>query len=446
MAKKRFMVIGLGKSGIATAEFLQAKQFDFALCDTRKEPPEVNYIKKQFKEVPLFLGELKQEMFADIDELIISPGLSKKLPLFKQLEAQGKTIIGDVELFLKFCKTPVCAITGSNAKSTVTTLVTKMAETAGVNVKMGGNIGTPVLQLLQAPAPQLYVLELSSFQLETTYSLKAKAATILNICPDHMDRYANLQEYINAKQVIYHNTQTCVFNRDDPATFVKSVYATAKHRSFGLQPQEGAFGLIRENGEIFLSFGFEKLMNIKEMLQVGLHHAQNALAALSLGQACGLPLDAMLQTLKTFKGLKHRCQLVKTHQGVSWYNDSKGTNEGATQAAIESIGECISGKVILLAGGVGKGADFEILKKPVANYVKTLILFGEAKEQLKAVLGQLTQTLVVDDLSEAIQMAKKHAQTGDSVLLSPACASFDMFKNFEDRGEIFERLVLELVQ
>lgn len=440
------LILGLGKSGVSTADFLASQHIPFAINDTRAEPPGLADIKKKHPDALIHLGGLSEELLEAAEEIIVSPGLSLKEPLIAKQIQQGKSVVGDVEVFLRYSKAPICAITGANGKSTVTSLVYEMAKAANIKVKIGGNIGVPVLELLDGKETDLYVLELSSFQLETTYSLAAKAATILNITLDHMDRYANLAEYIAAKQRIYQHCETAVINRADQNTYVQS--ANPKNTvSFGLDwSATTMYGLLSEGEKTYLARGREPLLDIKELPVAGLHYCENALAALALGEACNLPITAMLQALKTFQGLPHRCQFVKATKGVQWINDSKGTNEGAAKAAIESIGKTIAGKVILIAGGIGKGADFETLKTPVKNFVSHAILLGQASDQLADVFHDLTAVHQVKTLQEAVIMAAEVSQSGDAVLLSPACASFDMFQNFEKRGEAFMALVQEMIR
>ena len=311
-----------------------------------------------------------------------------------------------------------------------------MAQNAGVKVAVGGNLGTPVLELLQEDA-DLYVLELSSFQLETTHSLRAAAATVLNISEDHMDRYANLMAYHKAKHRIYRNCQFYVTNRQDMLT-TPLLPDSLPNTSFGLdKPDLRSFGIIKEQGKSYLAKGQTKLLDTAEMALFGEHNMANALAALALGEAVNLPMDAMLDTLKTFTGLAHRCQLVATQQGIAWYNDSKGTNVGATLAAINGLGASISGKVILIAGGVGKGQDFSPLSPALAQYGKAVLLMGEDAPKIDQALQLNISKSYVSDLNHAVNTAQQLAQQGDVVLLSPACASFDMFKNYEDRGNQF---------
>ena len=431
------VVVGLGKTGLSCVRYLRQLGYKVAVNDTRTNPPNLAELQAEFADVEVSLGQLDEVLLLKAHEIIVSPGISIQEPalLSAHLNA-GIKIIGDIELFCRGVDKPIVAITGSNAKSTVTTLVGLMAQNAGVKVAVGGNLGTPVLELLQEDA-DLYVLELSSFQLETTHSLRAAAATVLNISEDHMDRYANLMAYHKAKHRIYRNCQFYVTNRQDMLT-TPLLPDSLPNTSFGLdKPDLRSFGIIKEQGKSYLAKGQTKLLDTAEMALFGEHNMANALAALALGEAVNLPMDAMLDTLKTFTGLAHRCQLVATQQGVAWYNDSKGTNVGATLAAINGLGASISGKVILIAGGVGKGQDFSPLSPALAQYGKAVLLMGEDAPKIDQALQLNISKSYVSDLNHAVNTAQQLAQQGDVVLLSPACASFDMFKNYEDRGNQF---------
>ncbi|MBL0229889.1 MAG: UDP-N-acetylmuramoyl-L-alanine--D-glutamate ligase [Moraxellaceae bacterium] len=431
------VVVGLGKTGLSCVRYLRQLGYKVAVNDTRTNPPNLAELQAEFADVEVSLGQLDEVLLLKAHEIIVSPGISIQEPVLLSAHLNaGIKIIGDIELFCRAVDKPIVAITGSNAKSTVTTLVGLMAQNAGVKVAVGGNLGTPVLELLQEDA-DLYVLELSSFQLETTHSLRAAAATVLNISEDHMDRYANLMAYHKAKHRIYRNCHFYVTNRQDMLT-TPLLPDSLPNTSFGLdKPDLRSFGIIKEQGKSYLAKGQTKLLDTAEMALFGEHNMANALAALALGEAVNLPMDAMLDTLKTFTGLAHRCQLVATQQGVAWYNDSKGTNVGATLAAINGLGASISGKVILIAGGVGKGQDFSPLSPALAQYGKAVLLMGEDAPKIDQALQLNISKSYVSDLNHAVNTAQQLAQQGDVVLLSPACASFDMFKNYEDRGNQF---------
>ncbi len=439
------VVIGLGKTGLSCVRYLCSLGYKVAVNDTRDNPPNFLELQTEFPDVAISLGKLDEHLLLSAQEIISSPGISIDEPPLRAARQAGIAVIGDIELFCRAVDKPIVAITGSNAKSTVTTLVGLMAEKAGVKVGVGGNLGTPVLELLNDDA-ELYVLELSSFQLETTHSLKAAVATVLNISEDHMDRYNSMQAYHQAKHRIYRNCQRYVTNRQDLLTVPLLPEAVA-NTSFGLdKPDLNTYGVIREQGISYLAKGQQKLLNSAEMGIFGEHNIANALAALALGEAVGLPMAAMLDTLKRFNGLAHRCQLVSKHHGVAWYNDSKGTNVGATLAAINGLGAAITGKVILIAGGVGKGQDFRPLSAALAQYGKALILIGEDAPKIDAaVTVHHLDKIYAQSLQQAVAQAQQLAQAGDAVLLSPACASFDMFKHYEHRGEVFVQAVHDML-
>lgn len=438
------VIVGLGKTGLSCAEHLAQRGFEFAITDSRETPPGLATFRELFPLLPVSLGRFDEELMLHASELIVSQGVSLLEPAIQKARSAGVPVIGDIELFARAMHAPVVAITGSNAKSTVTSLVGEMAKRAGLDVAIGGNLGTPALALLRDKEPDLYVLEVSNFQLEMTESLQPKVATILNISPDHLDHYHAYAEYIAAKQRVYRHCEIAVFNRDDPLTYVHDD-AIQKVISFGQsEPKAGEFGLREHNHAMYLAYGEENLLPVSRLLISGTHNALNALSALAIGSALALPLSSMLDTLMHFRGLPHRCEWVITHNDVAWYNDSKGTNVGATLAAIEGIGCHLTGKIILLAGGIGKGADFSPLVPVIEKYVRTVILFGQDAALLERELINASDEIIqADSLAEAVRVAKLQAQPGDVVLLSPACASWDMFLNFEDRGEQFCALVRE---
>lgn len=437
------IVVGLGKSGLSTARYLAKQGIPFALADTRPTPPNLAALQTEFPNVDIRCGDLDVDFLCQSRELLVSPGLPPNTPALLDAAARGVRISGDIDLFSRVAKAPIVAITGSNAKSTVTTLVGLMAQAAGKRVAVGGNLGTPALDLL-ADDVELYVLELSSFQLETTEHLGAEVATCLNVSEDHMDRYRRLAVYHRAKHRIFRGARQIVINRDDPLTQPILTEGTPCW-SFGLdQPQFKDFGLLEVNGERHLAFQFEPLMPIRELKIRGTHNQANALAALALGHAVGLPFSAMLDALRQFTGLPHRCQWITEHKGITYYDDSKATNVGAALAAIEGLGADIEGKLILIAGGDGKGADFSALAAPIAQYCRAVILIGRDAPLLTEVLKDTVPLIQAKTLEEAVASATACAQTGDAVLLSPACASLDMFKNFEERGRIFANTAREL--
>ena len=430
---KQRIIVGLGSSGLSVARYLAGQGLSFAVADTRENPPGLEKLKRFAPMADLYLGELDEALLCAADELIVSPGVALAVPALQAAAKAGVSIVGDIELFARVAKAPIVAITGSNAKSTVTTLVGEMAAAAGVKVAVGGNLGTPALDLLDEQ-PELYVLELSSFQLETTANLNAMVATVLNISEDHMDRYASLATYHLAKHRIFRGAQQVVVNRDD-ALSRPLVADDLPRLTFGLsRPDFKGFGLIEQDGESWLAYEFKALMPTRELKMRGAHNQSNALAALALGQAAGLPMAAMLDTLRRFTGLPHRCQWVGSHNDVAYFDDSKA---GAALAAINGFAADMDGKLVLIAGGDGKGADFAPLQAPVSAHCRAVVLLGRDADRLSAALGDAVVQRRVTSIEEAVTVASELAQAGDLVLLSPACASLDMFRNFEERGRLF---------
>ncbi|QLF95000.1 UDP-N-acetylmuramoyl-L-alanine--D-glutamate ligase [Pseudomonas sp. ABC1] len=434
------IVVGLGKSGMSLVRHLASRGIAFAVVDTRANPPELARLREQYPDVEVRCGELEVDFLCRAAELLVSPGVALSTPALRRAAECGVRLSGDIELFAREAKAPIVAITGSNAKSTVTTLVGEMAAQAGLKVAVGGNLGTPALDLL-ADDVQLYVLELSSFQLETTDRLGAEVATCLNVSEDHMDRYSGLPAYHLAKHRVFRGARQVLVNRDD-ALSRPLLVDDVKVWSFGLGRADfNGFGLLDVDGCKWLAFQFEPLLPVSELKIRGSHNQSNALAALALGHAVGLPFEAMLQTLRTFAGLPHRCQWVGEHAGVAYYDDSKATNVGAALAAIEGLGADIDGKLVLIAGGDGKGADFSALREPVARHCRAVVLLGRDAGLLAETLDGALPLIRVESLDDAVAQAAAVALPGDSVLLSPACASLDMFKNFEERGRLFAAAV-----
>lgn len=439
-----YVIIGLGDTGLSCAQYLMSVGISFVMMDTRIQPPHLDNFKKTFVNVPLILGKLDTTILEKASAIILSPGIALQTPEILAQQKRGIPIIGDIELLAKAITSPVIAITGTNAKSTVTTLVGEMATKMGLQAQVGGNLGVPALDLfMQQPKADLYVLELSSFQLETTYSLKSAVATILNITPDHMDRYATLAAYQQAKHRIYHDCEVAIINRDDKLTYSHDKHARQFYFTLD-SPAEHEFGLMIDKQECYLAYEDHRLLSVRELPILGKHYYANALAALAIGHGYGWAMESMLQVLREFRGLPHRCQFVHEAQGVKWYNDSKGTNVGATCAAIEGLGSAVQGKLVLIAGGVGKNADFHPLLPFIQKYVSHVVLIGEAaKEIANCLMESPSPFSFAASMVEAIQQAEKVALSGDAILLSPACASFDMFKNYEHRGNVFMQLVAE---
>lgn len=437
---KQRIIVGLGVTGLSVARYLAGRDLPFAVCDTRANPPGLDKLKRFAPMADLYLGELDAQLLSSADELIVNPGIALSTPAIQAAMQAGVKVVGDIELFARAADAPIVALTGSNAKTTVATLLGQMAGKAGRRVAVGGNIGTPALDLLDLKA-DLYVLELSSFQLETTDALNAEVAVVLNVSEDHMDRYADLAAYHLAKHRIFRGARQVVINRDDALTR-PLVADQLPCWSFGLdKPDFKGFGLIEQDGEKHLAFEFKALMPVSQLKTRGAHNQANALAALALGHAVGLPMAPMLEALGEFTGLPHRCQWVGQHAGVDYYDDSKATNVGAALAAIEGFGGDLQGKQVLVAGGDGKGADFSALAEPVSRHCRAVILLGRDADRLEQVLAGRALLQRVNTLDEAVIAAAALAQPGDAVLLSPACASLDMFRNFEERGRLFAAAV-----
>lgn len=423
---KKICVVGLGKTGLSCVDFLLAKQADVCVIDTRPHPAGADQLPAH---VPLHTGSLDQQWLLDAEMIVISPGLAVKTPEIQTALNAGVEVIGDIELFCREATKPIIAITGSNGKSTVTTLVSEMAKAAGLSVGMGGNIGIPALSLL-TQSYDLYVLELSSFQLETTYNLQAIAATVLNVTEDHMNRYVDLEDYRQAKLKIYQGATTAVINAEDPLTRVNNLKSVV---SFG--EKNADYWLKTEEGKAYLMANTDCILDCDEMKLVGRHNYMNALAAIALAQAAGIGLVGIRDALRHFSGLEHRFQLAHIAHGVRWVNDSKATNVGSTVAALTGLH--VAGTLHLLLGGDGKGADFSELASLINQPNIFCYCFGQDGKQLAALSAQ---SQLFETMAQAIESLRPRLRAGDMVLLSPACASLDQFPSFEKRGEEFTRL------
>jgi UDP-N-acetylmuramoylalanine--D-glutamate ligase len=436
----RTAVLGLGVTGISCVRYLQSRDRSVAAFDSGISEQGAADFQQQYPKIPLYAGEFDGASLQQYSTLLVSPGISLELPAIQQALASGSELRSDIDLLLAEVDQPVVAITGSNGKTTVTTLVGLMAKAAGLRTAVGGNIGIPVLDLLDpALVYDVFVLELSSFQLERSDALGAQAATVLNLSPDHLDRYHSLAAYQQSKQRIYRACRCAVYNRGDKLT---SPLLNREQRSisFGLdRPDFNQYGLHRDNGETWLARGNQPLMSVADMKLHGEHNLLNALAALALGEAVGLELDAMLAVLRQFPGLPHRCQWLGECGGVQFYNDSKGTNTGATVAAVRGLSQQLR-DTVLIAGGRGKGADFTSLRQ-VGDRLRGLVVLGEAAPLIAAALRDQVTAVGVDDMAGALDAALAMANPGDRILLSPACASFDMYSGYQQRGDVFSALV-----
>lgn len=446
------VVVGLGQSGLSAAQFLMDQGFLVAVTDQSAAPSLADQLST---DIAKHFGGIDQALLLTADRIIISPGISLEHPAIQAAKAQHIPVVSDIQLFCDANRAPIIAITGSNAKSTVTTLVGQMAKDADVAVGVGGNIGIPALNLLDEPDLELVVLELSSFQLETVTDLNAQVATVLNMSPDHLDRHHDMLGYHQAKHRIFQGAKSVVINRDDPMTKPLTSQPLPS-LSFGIDAPKGAdFGLIIEAGQTYLAKGDRKLLSADELIIKGRHNLLNAQAALALGELAGLPIESMIATLKDFAGLDHRCQFVAKHRGIDYFNDSKGTNIGSTMAAIEGLGAVYSpkdGKLLLILGGQGKGQNFSELTPLINQYVSHVLLIGEDAQKIDADLADLSAEVSVmscqtmDRAMTAIeQIAQSSLSQVQAVLLSPACASLDQFSNYADRGQNFSRRVHEMI-
>lgn len=440
-AGQRWLVVGLGPTGASCVRFLHGRGARVSATDSRSQPPALAQVQREFPDLKPRLGGFDAASLTGVDGLAVSPGVALDEPLLNAARERGLPILGDIELFARAVagrrRARVVAITGSNGKSTVTSLVAAMAEAAGVPVAAGANLGTPALDLLDTRA-ELFVLELSSFQLESTESLRPEAAVVLNVSPDHMDRHGSVEHYARLKARIYRNCRYPVVNLDDDRV---RAMLRAPAAGFTLSdPAAGQYGVHEAADGRWLAHGETPLQPLSELRLPGLHNAANALAAWALGDALGLPRDTMRDAVAAFSGLAHRCQWVAEIGRVTWYNDSKGTNVGATLAAVGGLESIL----VLIAGGQAKGGDFRPLVPALARKARAVILFGQDADLIESQIGGVVHVHRVSDLDAAVSQAVKLARPGDSVLLSPGCASFDMFDNYMDRGERFAAAVRRL--
>lgn len=427
-------ILGLGQTGFSVARYYQRCAVSFCVFDSRIKPPLLNEFIKDFPDAELFLGDFSISLFKQCSQLIISPGIDPRHSAIQQAKASGIEVIGDVALFARETIKPVIAITGSNGKSTVTAMVASILNAAGIKAVKAGNIGQPVLDILDTEY-EVAVLELSSFQLETIRSLSPKVAVNLNVCADHLDRYSNYEEYVAIKKSIYKHADVAVIHCQQQAAWQgvslpATVIAVDRNHS---APEASDYQRLTEA---------DLRLSIEDYYD---YQIDNMLIAMACVLPFGVKPEAASKTLVQFPGLAHRCQDVATINGVRWINDSKATNVGSAKAAIESVGRVIAGKVVLIAGGDGKAADFSDLTAVFQDYTKQVIVIGkDAYRVEKCVPGSVHSTRA-KDLPDAVRIAMDSAQTGDAVLLSPACSSLDMFKDYRARGECFIQEVKQLV-
>ncbi len=430
--RPRSVIVGLGRTGVSCARHLAARGHNLIVTDSRSSPPGLPELRRLVPDASTVLGGFDPSVLEGADQIVVSPGVSLREPFLQQALARGLDLVGDIELFAREAGGRVIGITGTNGKSTVTTLVGEMAREAGILVRVGGNLGEPALDLLAGPPAAMYVLELSSYQLETTYSLQLEVAAILNVTPDHLDRYLDIAEYAAAKARIFERCATAIVNLDDE--LVSRMTRPGQRRlGFSLSRGDADFRLLVRDGRDWLAAGTEALMPVDALRLPGRHNAANALAALAVGTACGMPRAAMTGVLARFEGLPHRSQLVAEARGVRWIDDSKGTNVGATQAAIAGL----PGPLVLIAGGDGKGQDFSPLADACRGKVRDAVLIGRDARPIGAAIAGSCAVHYAPSLDDAVAAAAGLARPGDIVLLSPACASFDMFRDYAHRGDVF---------
>jgi UDP-N-acetylmuramoylalanine--D-glutamate ligase len=433
------VIAGIGLTGLSCARYLHAHGWRLAATDTRAAPPQLPELARLDATIPVRLGGLDPALLEDALCVVVSPGLPLAGPFFDAARRRGLEIVGDIELFARAAQAPVVGITGTNGKSTVTTLLARMAQRAGLKVRAGGNLGPPALELLDASA-ELYVLELSSYQLETARTLHCRAATVLNVTPDHLDRYPSLASYAAAKARIFARCDTAVINLDDPLVAAMP-HAAPRTLSFSLRASVGAdYALAMHAQQWWLMHAAEPLLPVAQLKIRGAHNAANALAALALGDALNLPRAAMLAELTEFAGLPHRSQWVAAVNGVTYIDDSKGTNVGATLAAVAGM----PGPLVMIAGGEGKNQDFSPLAAAFRGKVRHSVLIGRDAPRLARALAGVCTLEICTTLPQAVQAAAHAAHPGDTVLLSPACASLDMFSDYAQRGRVFAQAVQEL--
>ena len=430
----RVLVVGLGVTGLSVIKFLQKNHIEVAVIDSRETPPCLEVVEESFRDIAVFTGGFDHAVFQAATHIVVSPGISLDEEEIQAAAEQGIPVFGDIDVFAVCVDAPVAAITGSNGKSTVTTLLSEMAKKADWDVRAGGNLGVPALDLLSAKPADLYVLELSSFQLERTSQLKANVAALLNLSDDHMDRYHNVAAYYEAKERIFFGDGVAVLNRQED--FVRSLPLPSgrKVTTFGLnEPKLDEYGVISIEGRDVMSKGSSPIMPVAELKIKGTHNVQNALAAIAMADELNIPRAAQKAALLEFPGLLHRTQWVADIDGVTWINDSKATNPGACLAALEGL----SAPIILIAGGDSKGAQFDTLAAAISANVSLVILIGrDAQKFQQEAVGETPYKLAAT-IEEAVQLAAQQATKGDTVLLSPACASLDQFANYQQRGDRF---------
>ncbi|MBT8102675.1 MAG: UDP-N-acetylmuramoyl-L-alanine--D-glutamate ligase [Gammaproteobacteria bacterium] len=434
----RDLVVGLGATGLSIARYLRRADRDAMFFDSRRKPPGIKELDEVWPNAEVLLGDA--QLPGGIARIIASPGISDSHPLLANARKRHVEVVSDIELFARAAKAPFVAVTGSNGKSTVTTLIYHMCQADGRTALAGGNLGEPALDLLRYPIPQLYVLELSSFQLHRTQTLPAAVAVLLNVSRDHLDWHADVSEYRRSKYRVYREAQAAVINRSDGEA-AKHTEHCERVISFGSDaPANNQFGICSEDGKLYLARGDELLISVNDVAMVGVHNQLNALAALAAGELIGLSMAAMLQVLAEFPGLPHRMRFVARIGAVDYINDSKATNVAAAVASVNSI----DGLLVLIAGGDGKGGDFADLAEALDGKLRAAVLIGTDAEKIAAALHPGARVEYADDMAAAVRTAASCAESDDTVLLAPACASLDQFKNYMARGDAFRDAVQAL--
>ena len=435
-------VIGLGATGYSVVRYLRARGLDVVVLDSRSNPPLAQQLSDNYPEIESHFGEFDYAHIAQMSLVVASPGVALTEPVLREAKYEGARIVGDIELFLEENQSPVIAVTGSNGKSTVVTLVGQMCKYSGLHTLVAGNIGLPALDALtDQKSFDVAVLELSSFQLETTYQVPAESAAILNVSADHMDRYDSMGDYVLAKARILRGAKRVVLPKHDEQLKQISNVSDVLHFDLDEPSKESDFGVKRQSNYRWLMHGDERLIKLSDIPLIGLHNVKNVLSAFALVSFLKLPLSSLVEAVKAFKGLSHRMQTVALEGNVAWVNDSKATNIGATSTALKNLEK----DVVWIAGGQGKGADFSELRDAVTSNVKQLILIGEDADQIESALDNLLPINKVQSMDEAVLLAHQLASDNSIVLLSPACASFDMYRGFEHRGQVFTSSVEKLL-
>ncbi len=432
--KENYLILGCGKTGLSCAQFLLDRGHDVEMFDTREAPPLLTDIQGLISHEKVFLKEWDAALIQDKDVIVVSPGISQDEPILQQANHLGIHVIGDIELFYQHANAPIVAITGSNGKSTVTMMLAKMAMAAKMNIAVGGNLGTPALELISEV--DFYILEISSFHLEYVSDFSPAISTVLNISPDHLDRYKNLSEYRGVKERVYRGDGIRIINKDF-SDFLP--YINKKSHCFSARkPKDNEYGLEEKSDGLWLVRGKQEILHADEILLNGKHNMLNAAAAFALGESMGISLDTMQCVARQFQGLPHRVECVIEKNSISWIDDSKGTNVGAAEAAVMGV----QGNVVLIAGGVAKEKDFSLLVNAMRTKGRVVILLGQDAPLLGKAFCGVVPIVYAEDMMDAVTIAARYAEAGDSVLLSPACASFDMYSNYIERGNAYKAAVL----